>query len=84
MQNLEETSNFKIYPNPNNGKFIVETEYKNPTLEIIDVSGRTVISKTLSKQKTEIFLEEIKSGFYIARLILENQIQEKKLILNTN
>ena len=75
------SKNFSLYPNPNDGKFVVETTYQHPTLEIIDISGRIIFSEKIIREQTDIDIKEIKPGFYIAQLILNGEVAQQKLII---
>ena len=63
---------FKLYPNPNTGKFTVETQnYSGTELTIYDVFGRLVFQKSLSSSKELIDLSSTTNGTYY--LVMKNQ-----------
>ncbi len=77
---------FNLYPNPTNGRFIIEfdnTEKKDVTVEIINVTGQIIFS---GHYKTEMIYKEIDlgniaSGIYTVRLKSDKQIESLKLII---
>lgn len=76
-------SEFKLYPNPNNGQFTIEL--KNPTdfnqLELIDIRGRVVKEISLiAKQKFAIEMN-LKSGIYVVRLIGKKSTTNKRIVI---
>ena len=73
--------NFMLYPNPNNGKFNIETNYTNAKIEIFDISGRKITSKILSQKITPIILENIAEGLYILQITINSETIEKTLII---
>jgi hypothetical protein len=65
----------KIYPNPNNGYFYFETDYKNWsggfTLSVFNIHGEMIYTKNIKdkqiKHKLEINLKGIPAGIYFVR-----------------
>lgn len=60
----------KVYPNPNQGHFVVETEsgIQNGTLRIYDLAGRNVYSANVSGTKVIVDTANIYAGVYIVEL----------------
>ena len=50
--------------------------------QIIDIYGRIVKEIKINDNKTRISINNLKSGFYIARMRIKNKIKEQKLIIN--
>jgi len=80
----------QITPNPNNGNFQIEYYVIDPKsevfFEIIDITGQHV--KTLqqkssesSKQRIEVNLNNVTSGQYLVRMLVNKQICDSKKIL---
>jgi sugar lactone lactonase YvrE len=65
----------KVLPNPNNGEFSIEISglQKNYTLELINVLGQQILSKTLDQSKTDISLNQNK-GIYFYRIVSEDKV----------
>ena len=78
-------SEFKIYPNPNNGNFIVtlnltDDEIKDRMIQIINISGQVIKQLKVNEQhKLSINLKE--TGVYFIRLITNKQILTKKVTI---
>jgi phosphodiesterase/alkaline phosphatase D-like protein len=75
-----------VFPNPNTGKFILQTEMemKNPQVDVMDISGR--ICKTdfqLSSDKKIIYFNFAPDmqGIYFVRIISGNKILQKKIVI---
>lgn len=79
-----------LYPNPTNGNFMLELHTGNAVssemiIEISDLNGKTVYSELVPvtvgflKQELELNLAD---GFYLVRGIQNNQIIQKKLVIN--
>jgi hypothetical protein len=73
-----------LYPNPSKGKFYIELN-KRPinavTLSIISLSGQAAYSQKLYKKKT-FFNLSLKSGMYILKIVLDDKIIMKKIIIH--
>jgi phosphatidylserine/phosphatidylglycerophosphate/cardiolipin synthase-like enzyme len=77
------TSTWTIYPNPSNGIFHIEnsssTTPDNTTLNIIDILGRTILSKTYNPNET-IDLSNNTTGLYFIQLQNQNQFTTFKIV----
>jgi hypothetical protein len=62
-------SNIKIYPNPTNNIINIEglTKNENNTIQIFDVQGKLVITKTITEKGT-IDLSELNKGVYVIKI----------------
>ena len=84
---VEETENLtqlKIYPNPNNGMLHVKTNLINSEMCIFDLSGRLIQKEKIVKYYTAINVKNIKDGFYIIRIENGEVLEERKLIIRKN
>lgn len=74
-----------IYPNPNQGQFEIKLNraVKNAKIEIINLSGETVLTKNISGAKASIQITELAKGVYFVN-VLENSkvIATQKIIIN--
>lgn len=60
---------FSVYPNPATEYLIIETGSENINeVEILDVSGRTVLRKSMSGQKTQMDIHHLQKGTYVLSL----------------
>ena len=81
VDNFENTSNVKIYPNPSqSGNFVVESEQVK-SVELLSIDGKTVFTQTINQSKTEI-KTGLPKGLYFVKLTFENKKQViQKLII---
>ena len=72
---------FSIYPNPSNGYINIEMDSKSQKdIEIFDLTGRIVLSESLSESKWEVYLNEV-PGIYLVRLTIDNSVYTRKIQL---
>lgn len=80
----------QISPNPNNGNFQIEYYVIEPKsevfFEILDISGHQIKTLKLkssdsSKQRIEVNLNNVASGQYLVRMLVNMQICDSKKIL---
>ena len=79
---------FKLYPNPNNGKFHLEysiPKYQRAEFIIFDVMGRQLKTFQLKagREKLNVFRSTLKSGMYFYRVIVDERVilTDKLLII---
>lgn len=70
----------KIYPNPANNVVSIEADNIN-NVSIIDVTGRIVKAIDKNTDKLIIDISEIPTGNYFVRIMTENDVVVKKLIV---
>lgn len=74
--------NLKIYPNPANEYLKLESPYYgNFIIQIFDVMGRKIFSKSVETNET-IDISNIPNGTYLITLKTKKNIKTKKLIIN--
>lgn len=77
--------NYLLYPNPNNGSFIMERSSANEQVEIIiyDLSGKSVFSDSWKSGRKKNIECNLSSGYYYMHISNANKIQAvKKIIIN--
>ncbi|MGP8214220.1 MAG: GH25 family lysozyme [Bacteroidia bacterium] len=88
---ITESSDVKVYPNPNNGKFSIEisaNSYQpiaNSQIEIYDASGQRVYRASIHPGTTQVNIDNKATGVYFYRILSEasgNLISEGKIIIN--
>lgn len=57
----------EIYPNPNQGNFVIELLKEDGRLRIFDMNGRIVMEKYVSQGKENINLATLTKGIYIVK-----------------
>lgn len=74
--------NFKIYPNPGNDYFIIETKSKIHKITIYDINGKAVNEKQIAASNNfeKINSEAIPAGFYFVEIATEYQPIRKKWV----
>lgn len=79
---------FDFNPNPAKSEinltFFATENFKTARFEILDMQGKTVITKDLSlekEQKLDLSVETLKSGSYVCQLKIDNIITETKQLI---
>jgi PKD repeat protein len=87
LASVKNIANIAISPNPSTGLVVLNTESLNglTTVEVIDLSGKQVFSKSFVAVKglknTTLDLQNIANGNYLIRVISESNVQTGKLII---
>ncbi|HRG01587.1 MAG TPA: T9SS type A sorting domain-containing protein [Bacteroidia bacterium] len=81
---IEQESNYIIdlYPNPTDHRVFIETKELSKRILIIDIAGEEVLTIKPKNKLESIELENLPAGIYIMRIISDNGIYNKKIILN--
>lgn len=75
-QHLKNNFQAKIYPNPNNGEFIVQHPFTGKThLTVYDASGRKILNIICNEQKVPLDISEQADGIYY--LEISNEFDNK-------
>jgi len=70
-----------IYPNPNNGNFVIETNLsEKQTLQILDVTGKFILQQTINS-KANIDASSLDNGIYFVQINTANGFYTKKIIV---
>jgi len=72
-------SPFMPYPNPASSEFSIGNQF-NGHIQLLNSAGRIVLEKDVIPNQS-IDVNELKQGFYIVRLEMNNKIYDRKLIL---
>ncbi len=83
LGNIEIGDAFIIYPNPGNGIIKLENNNFGHTINIFDIQGKLVYSKTNLPQNSaiEINISFLPSGIYLAKLKSPDKVFSKKIII---
>ncbi|MBP6730657.1 MAG: T9SS type A sorting domain-containing protein [Chitinophagales bacterium] len=78
-----ENSGISIYPNPNNGTFIlgIENDQKFDLAELIDITGRIVYRQNTGNQNRIQVNANLSNGMYLLRLSSAHVTHTKKIII---
>jgi len=73
-----------VFPNPNNGIFnLLFDSLQNASIEITDLVGFSVYNTLLKDQDNlEINLQNHPKGIYVLKIVVENKLYTKKIIIN--
>ncbi|HXD94654.1 MAG TPA: T9SS type A sorting domain-containing protein, partial [Bacteroidia bacterium] len=73
--------NITLYPNPNNGNFVIETNQTDKqTLQILDVTGKLILQQTING-KTTIDASSLDNGIYFVQINTSQGLFTKKIIV---
>ena len=74
-------SEISVYPNPNNGEFVVELNNGlSKHIEISDLSGRIILISTSSDDKTTVNLNAYAKGVYYVKVQSNTKVEVIKVI----
>ena len=72
--------NFKSYPNPIQHVLSVDNTSNIEKIEIISISGKSILEKKINNTHSEIDLSNVASGFYFLKVISEGQTKTIKIV----
>jgi len=72
---------FSMYPNPTSNTLYVDVKTNNSVINIYNITGKIVLTKTLSQGDNMVDVSRLASGVYLARFSSDNQVDTKKLII---
>jgi hypothetical protein len=83
IQETNEVLEFKIYPNPSRGIFTVENKNtKISSIEVLNLIGDRIVSVRNPRAKIEIDLTNESAGVYLMKIIANNNLLTKKIIVS--
>lgn len=74
-----------VYPNPAQHRITIESPFDENTvsiIEIFDITGKRVLSRSAIGNITEIDVSSLKQGYYVVRLTSNNAVLSSSLIIN--
>lgn len=75
------TNGIRVYPNPNSGSFMIETSNViEKTIEVMDVTGRVVISEKSDSNRILMNISNLANGMYQVRIVSEKGVDMIKVI----
>ncbi|MGE0567322.1 MAG: T9SS type A sorting domain-containing protein, partial [Bacteroidia bacterium] len=79
--NLSDNYSLKIYPNPNNGEFTIDAgQVELSSIEIKDVTGKILISKSVSNLNANVNILNYPNGVYFIKIETSHGNQTFKMI----
>ncbi len=79
-------NNISVYPNPTNGKFVVNLESvvgKNAVINVVNMNGQTVVSEKFTatgNDAKEIDLASYANGIYLVNIQVDGRIASKTIL----
>lgn len=70
-----------IAPNPANSSFMVTSPVPNYTIDLIDLSGRTIHSEKSTTESTTVSRDHFPDGMYMIRITFPNGIQQSQRLV---
>ena len=73
-----------IYPNPASSTFTLEASFgpsPDATLSITNTSGQQIVSRKITKTKTEIDISHLPTGVYIVKVWNDKNVTVQKMII---
>jgi hypothetical protein len=82
LQHINDKNNqISIYPNPNNGNFIIETNaIEIQMLQIFDIAGKTALCQNING-KTNINVNSLDNGIYFIQVKTSENVSITKIIV---
>ncbi len=77
---VEKEQNVRLYPNPSNSIVFFESDNDIPRIEIYDISGRLILSKTAREKKVMIDISSFATGTYTTLIFSGLQVKAEKLL----
>ncbi|WP_264531936.1 T9SS type A sorting domain-containing protein [Flavobacterium sp. N502540] len=71
---------FRFYPNPVQHNLSIQNSSAIDEIELLSVSGKTILSKRINHTQSEIDLSNVAAGFYFLKVKAEGQIKTVKIV----
>ncbi|HTA61244.1 MAG TPA: T9SS type A sorting domain-containing protein, partial [Bacteroidia bacterium] len=81
-QHTANANQISIYPNPNNGSFVITTSEHANTIMVTDIFGNELMSVIPNGKTTNINLSAQPSGVYFIKIIANGSQTVKRIIIN--
>jgi len=85
LNNSSDSSNFKIYPNPNKGSFVVEKQsvvFEDMEIELLDVSSRLLMKKRFlaGENSLQFDVSDLSKGIYYLKITRQDISWVEKIV----
>lgn len=81
--NKFETNKFSVYPNPTNNSWnFTSANSEISSLRIVDMLGKTVLSKKASSKEVSVDASSLSKGMYFAEIVSGDAVQTVKVMKN--
>jgi len=83
IERYSNSNNVSVYPNPNNGNFVITTSENTSTISVTDILGKELVSINPKGNTTNnINLSAQPSGVYFIKVIANGAQTVKRIIIN--
>lgn len=82
VKNNAATELVSLYPNPNNGSFVVDVATESADVQIVDLLGNQVYAATLKKGKENVTMPNVANGVYLVKVNSNQKQIVQRLIIN--
>lgn len=72
----------QLYPNPGSQNIQFASDYTIENIEILDAKGYQVFSQEVNAKNISLDISDFSTGIYIVKILVEEQIVTKKMIVN--
>ncbi|MDD4001821.1 MAG: T9SS type A sorting domain-containing protein, partial [Bacteroidales bacterium] len=79
INEVENNASFGVYPNPAND-FVTISDANGAEIKVIDMLGRTLISKVVKSTNETISINDLQTGMYMIQIVKDGQTSSQKLI----
>lgn len=80
LSNLQNTDAFALYPNPNNGNFVIESK-TNAVAEIFSSNGALVMSQNVFAGRNNLSLDSFTDGIYLVKISDGTSVKVIRMVL---
>ena len=82
IDSYTEENQISVYPNPSNGQFLFSNLEKENTIEIFDITGRSILKTVVKNSSYKIDLSNKAKGIYFYSITNQNKkVQQGKIII---
>ena len=83
MQDFEATAKFKVYPNPATSVVTISaTDVDSYKVSVTDLSGKIIMTKSLTGMENTLDISVLSSGAYFFELSSDNKKEVVKILKN--
>ncbi|MDD2530142.1 MAG: DUF2436 domain-containing protein [Bacteroidales bacterium] len=79
LNEVENNVSFGVYPNPAND-FVTISDANGAEVRILDMFGRTLISKSVKSSNETISIDNLNNGMYMIQIVKDGKASTQKLI----
>lgn len=72
----------KLYPNPNNGSFVIDAANQSAEVQVVDVLGNLVYSTTIKNGKETVIIPNAANGVYFVKVNTNHTQTTHRMVIN--